>query len=127
MKHKTIWVGNGQYSYVHRVVWESAYGPIPDGMWIDHINGDPTDNRLENLRLATVSQNNMNMRRRKDNKAGVKGLCWVSRKDRPNGRWCARVTANKETHKFYTTDLLEAVAWLHRTRAKLHGEFTRFD
>ena len=109
------------------VVWERANGPIPDGMWIDHINGDPTDNRLENLRLATASQNNMNMRRRKDNKSGVKGLYWRNRKDRPSGQWVARVTANKETRRFYTKDLLEAVAWLHRTRASQHGEFARFD
>lgn len=127
MRHKTKWMGNGQYGYVHRDVWEKANGPIPDGMFIDHINGDPTDNRLENLRLATCSQNNMNMRRRKDNTSGVKGLYWHTRKDRPNGRWGASVTANGQTHKFFSSNMLDAVAWLYRTRAELHGEYARFD
>ena len=50
----------GKRQYVHRYVWEQANGPIPAGMCIDHINRDHTDNRLENLRLATYSQNFMN-------------------------------------------------------------------
>lgn len=35
----------------HDVVWEAAYGPIPDGFEIHHRNGDKQDNRLENLEL----------------------------------------------------------------------------
>lgn len=42
---------------VHRVMWETFVGPIPEGMQIDHINGDKTDNRLENLELVTCKEN----------------------------------------------------------------------
>jgi hypothetical protein len=47
----------GPSSRAHRLVWESVNGPIPDGMQINHRNGIKTDNRLENLELATASEN----------------------------------------------------------------------
>lgn len=45
---------------IHRLVYETFIGPIPEGMQVNHINEDKTDNRLENLNLMT----------RKDN------ICW---------------------------------------------------
>jgi len=41
----------------HRYVWTQANGEIPKGMDIDHINGDKTDNRLENLQCITHAKN----------------------------------------------------------------------
>ena len=41
----------------HRFVWMKAHGDIPDGMVIDHINGNKRDNRLENLQCITQKQN----------------------------------------------------------------------
>ena len=43
--------------YEHRKVWENAYGAIPDGLVIDHINGKKDDNRIENLQLLTRKKN----------------------------------------------------------------------
>ena len=51
---------DGKFTKTHRAIWEAVNGPIPDGMWIDHINHDRSDNRIENLRLATPSQNAQN-------------------------------------------------------------------
>jgi transcriptional regulator CtsR len=42
---------------VHRIIWESVYGPIPEGMQINHINGVKDDNRIANLELVTPSEN----------------------------------------------------------------------
>ncbi len=42
---------------MHRVIWIAAHGDIPDGMTIDHINSDKTDNRLCNLQLLTIEDN----------------------------------------------------------------------
>lgn len=41
----------------HRLVWSAFHGPIPEGMQINHINEDKTDNRLENLNLLTPKEN----------------------------------------------------------------------
>jgi len=48
--------------YAHRIVWLLAYGKFPDGD-IDHINGDPADNRLDNLRDVSCTVNMQNQRR----------------------------------------------------------------
>lgn len=42
---------------VHGLVWLAFNGPVPDGLEIDHINDDPTDNRLSNLQLLTHREN----------------------------------------------------------------------
>lgn len=46
------------------------------GKQIDHKNNDPSDNRIENLRLVTQQQNSFNNSLRKDNKTGFKGVCF---------------------------------------------------
>lgn len=43
-------------SFLHRVVWEAFRGPIPSGMTINHIDGNPANNRLDNLELATPQE-----------------------------------------------------------------------
>lgn len=55
----TVTISQKKYS-VHRIVWIMINGDIPDGMEIDHINRDRYDNRIENLRLVTKSQNSLN-------------------------------------------------------------------
>lgn len=72
---------------LHRIVWCLAHGDMPKG-WLDHINNDPGDNRLVNLRLVTPSQNAQNARRRKP---GLKGAY------RNNNRWQSRIW-NGERH-----------------------------
>lgn len=42
---------------IHRLVWEGFNGPIPEGMQVNHINEDKTDNRLENLNLMSPKEN----------------------------------------------------------------------
>lgn len=49
--------GSKKLFSVHRLVWEAFNGKIPEGMQINHINEDPSDNRLENLNLMTPKEN----------------------------------------------------------------------
>lgn len=43
--------------YAHRLVWEAAHGPIPEGMQIDHLDSDAGNNALSNLDLVTPQEN----------------------------------------------------------------------
>ncbi len=47
---------------VHRIIWISVHGMIPDGYVIDHINNDKQDNRIENLQLLTAAENSKKAR-----------------------------------------------------------------
>lgn len=49
--------GDSQAFYVHRLVLRAFVGPLPLGMQGAHLNGDPTDNRLVNLRYVTATEN----------------------------------------------------------------------
>lgn len=103
---------------VHRLVWVMhGNDPVP---FVDHINGDVLDNRIENLREATHSQNCMNRRQRSDNKSGIKGV--MRKKD----KWYGCVTLNYKVYPAGYFDLKEdAAAAVDKLRKELHGEFAR--
>jgi hypothetical protein len=62
---------DGKHFFVHRIIWAMEYGYIPERL--DHINGDKTDNRLENLRECSHGQNMAN-RSKKSGKKFPKGV-----------------------------------------------------
>ena len=51
---------NKKRHQAHRLIWVYLNGNIPEGLEIDHIDGDKTNNRIDNLRLATRTQNRWN-------------------------------------------------------------------
>jgi hypothetical protein len=72
--YRSIRVG-GRKHQAHRLAWIYEYGAIPDGMQIDHVNGDRQDNRICNLRIATHTDNVHNQRtEHSNNKLGVLGV-----------------------------------------------------
>lgn len=74
--------------FAHQLAWMYVNGEFPNGP-IDHINRIKKDNRIENLRVVTVSQNNQNSEISKKNTSGLKG---VSR-CRNTGKWRAQIRA----------------------------------
>ena len=72
---------NGTYCMAHRLAWLYMYGYNPDGQ-IDHIDGNPLNNRIDNLRVVSSLQNCMNKRRYSSNTSGVNGVSWDSKKNK---------------------------------------------
>lgn len=70
-----VYIGINGYGQLaaHRLAWVYVHGSIPEGMEVDHIDVDPSNNALANLRLATSSQQKMNKRVQSNNRSGLKG------------------------------------------------------
>lgn len=114
--------GMGGKMFAHNIVWEMFHGPIPDGQMVDHINGDRSDNRIENLRLVTRSQNAMNQKLRKNSKSGVKNVTWYP----SHNSWLVKLVVNgKRKHIGYFKDLELAELVAQQAREKYHGEYAR--
>lgn len=83
--HKTGRI-NDRLFYAHRVIWAMC-----TGMWpryeIDHINGSPADNRIENLRDVPHKANLQNQARRKNNTSGANGVRFY----KPRNAWAAYI------------------------------------
>lgn len=106
---------NGANRKAHRLAWLHTYGTLPDGQ-VDHINRERADNRIANLRSATVQENQHNQSdARRGNKAGLLG---VSPK---RGKWRAQIKVDGKKLHIGTFDTPEAAheAYLEAKR-KLH-------
>ncbi len=72
---KSIRVKLGKTRYLaHRVVWVLINGKIDNTLDIDHIDGNPWNNRQENLRLVPKLLNQRNRKRMSNNKTGYNGV-----------------------------------------------------
>jgi len=110
----------GKKYYNHRVVWLLHHGCMPKQ--IDHINGNPLDNRIENLRECNQSQNNWNQGIKITNKSGHKGISWYVR----DKRWVAKLNVCGKSHivgNFVNKD--DAIKAMEKARIELHKEFAR--
>ena len=90
----------------HRLAWLYMYGELPiDGM--GHINHVRSDNRLENLRLATHALNNKNKSMNKSNSSGVVGVMW----HKATNKWLAKIgIKNKAIHLGVFKDIEDAIS-----------------
>jgi hypothetical protein len=106
---------------VHRVAWLIVKGewPKPEA---DHRDGNPANNRWDNLRQATRINNLQNRGKMPSNTSGFKGVHWHKKKR----RWRAVIRANGKRHYlgvFKTA--AEAGAAYDAAAVRLHGEFAR--
>lgn len=94
----------------------------PKGLFVDHINMDPLDNRRKNLRFATKAQNMHNRRRPRHNSTGFKGVYF----NKATGKWDAYISANKRRTYLGAFLSAEAAARAYDLKAAaIHGEFAR--
>jgi hypothetical protein len=109
---------NGKFLSAHRLAWLITTGSFPDDQ-IDHINGIRNDNRIENLRCATNSQNGAN--KKSCAVIGFKGVTLNGK------RWRARVHYNKKQFNLGTFDTPEEAHEAYCKKAtEVHKEFARF-
>lgn len=104
----------------HRLVFLYHHGYLPEQ--IDHIDGNKSNNRIENLRAATNGQNMMNRGAFRNNTSGCKGVFW----DKEHGRWRVSIRKDKvlkHIGRFDDIELAELVAV--EARDKYHGAFAR--
>jgi hypothetical protein len=114
---RNIRLPNGKQT--QRFMHTEVLRPKP-GMEVDHKNRDRLDNRYDNLRHATPSQNQWNTGLRKDSQTGVKGVHWSQRAQ----RYRATIKANGKTVAIGQYEsLAEAAAARQDAAEKLHGEF----
>lgn len=100
----------------HRVIHFLFTGEWP--YQVDHKNGVRNDNRFENLRSATHSQNCMN----RQSTTGRKGCSW----NKIKGKWAAQIgQSGKRKTIGYFDDLSAAIIARNREASKLHGDFAR--
>jgi len=117
--YRTIGI-NGVRFYAHRLIWTYHNGTTPE--MIDHINGNRSDNRIENLRACNKSQNMMNMGASGRNSSGVKGVGWSASLK----KWRAYLNVNGKTkHLGYFENIEDAKQAVSKVRAQAHGEFAK--
>lgn len=105
---------------MHRLITEAE-----PGMDVDHINGNRSDNRRENLRICSHAENVRNRVRQANNASGFKGIHWNER----SGKWQARIQEGGGTRKHlgYFDNLFDAGFAYDRTASELHGEFANLN
>lgn len=112
---------NHQAVKAHRVIWAMAHGAWPDGE-IDHINGDPADNRICNLRICTSSQNKMNQGLRRNKRSRYRGVSF----SRAAMKWAATIQAGGKRKHIGLFESEEDAAKAYDAAAQsLHGSFSR--
>ena len=116
---------NGKLIWMHRVILARILRrELRPGEQVDHINGDKTDNRRENLRLATNAQNGANKSKQKGTSSEYKGVCW----HKATKKWRAQIGVDwKLIHLGYFTDEMDAASAYDEAAMEYFGEFAKLN
>ncbi|WP_241622755.1 HNH endonuclease signature motif containing protein [Rosenbergiella australiborealis] len=116
---------SGKKYLAHRLAWFYMHGKWPEHD-IDHINGNPSDNSLKNLREATRADNSHNRVIGKNNTSGLRCVS----QNRRNGRW--RINIWRGGHKFYLGEYISKVKaaqvaneWLRKNDGEFFSDVRR--
>jgi hypothetical protein len=106
----------------HRLIWVYLHGNIPNDKMVDHIDMDKSNNKADNLRLCTCSENKRNTRKQINNTSGYKGVRWnISRR-----KWIAYTNVNGKYYQIGYFDAEGDARAAHKNFCTQHfGEFYR--
>ena len=110
----------GKYYANHRIIFmmHNEYLPIE----VDHIDGNKLNNKIENLRPATVSQNACNRKLIKTNTSGIKNVSW----SKTRNKWVVKIDYNGNKNYIGAFDNLELADLVaQEARNKYHGYYAR--
>jgi hypothetical protein len=115
-----ITVINKKFFYLHRLIFMFHNGYMP--LSIDHIDGNKSNNKIENLRPCNASENLSNRSNQSNSKSGHKNVYWLKNRS----QWVVALNAkNKKYHIGYYNDINQAIQAASTARLNLHGNFAR--
>lgn len=105
---------------LHRIIFLIHHNYLPD--YVDHIDGNTKNNKIENLREATHSENLCNQKMPSHNKSGIKGVSWKSKLK----KWVVQLKVDGQKKHFgYYFDIQVAKFVADTMRYKYHKKFAR--
>lgn len=117
-RYVLVSVNNVAYT-AHRIIWAMCHGRDPGDACLDHVNGNRSDNRIANLRLATVQENRRNSCLYKNNRCGIKGVSALA-----NGRYRVRIRIDGKLRSLGTYRNKIFAGLVYARAAKIYfGEF----
>lgn len=111
----------GRMYLAHRLAWLLHYGAWPPEE-VDHKDGNPNNNAIGNLRLASHSENGCNKKMQPNNTSGVTGVTWHAR----DKKWQAQIKRNgRMLYLGHFAKLADAVHARQLAEMQLFGSFVR--
>jgi hypothetical protein len=114
--YKRVMVNYKEYP-LHSIVYLLHFDFIPEV--IDHIDGNPLNNSIENLREASYQTNQYNRKRGINNTSGCKNVSWSTKKQ----VWQIHIRHNKKVRAWYIKDFELAELIAYEARELFHGKF----
>ena len=115
--YKVTFINKKSYKN-HRLIFLYHYGYLPK--ILDHIDGNPLNNKIENLREATHIQNCQNRSKQKNNSSGYKNIAWIKKEK----KWKVKINSNNKSYYLgMFSDLELAILVATMAREKYHKEF----
>lgn len=111
-----------KFYLAHRLIYSFHFKDVPNV--IDHVDGNPSNNKIENLRPATMTQNGYNAKKWNNNTSGTKGVSFI----RKRNKWRVRLIVNGIEMNFGCFEDLELAQLVAiEAREKYHGIYARYD